>query len=147
MEPILAYAYKEGSLDLEDAVPEPLCLILGQTNPAEHTNPAFVEDVTEIIFSAEEPEVWEPASTFPGEGNIASGETVKLQHPYFGLVKLHYTLDGTEPTELSPMYNPSTYRPELNVPISITEDTVIKVITVGYGKRNSPVATYTFTVR
>ncbi|MGI6732761.1 MAG: metallophosphoesterase [Anaerovoracaceae bacterium] len=147
VEPILAYAYKEGSLDLEDAVPEPLCLILGQTNPAEHTNPAFVEDVTEIIFSAEEPEVWEPASTFPGEGNIASGETVKLQHPYFGLVKLHYTLDGTEPTELSPMYNPSTYRPELNVPISITEDTVIKVITVGYGKRNSPVATYTFTVR
>ena len=77
---------------------------------------------------------------------IAPGETVKLQHPSFGLVKLHYTLDGTEPTELSPMYNPSTYRPELNVPIPITEDTVIKVIAVGYGKRNSPVAAYTFTV-
>jgi len=146
VEPILAYAYKEESSDLDDTAPRPLCLILGQTNPGEHTNPAFVEDVAEIIFSAQEPEVWEPASTFPGEGKIAPGETVKLQHPSFGLVKLHYTLDGTEPTELSPMYNPSTYRPELNVPIPITEDTVIKVIAVGYGKRNSPVATYTFTV-
>jgi hypothetical protein len=59
----------------------------------------------------------EAATTFPTEGRIAAGESVKLQHKFSGLVKLHYTLDGTDPTELSPMYNPSTYQPELNLPI------------------------------
>lgn len=144
VEAVLAYAYKEGSDNIGEAVPKALCLIFGQKNLSEHTNPAFVEDVTHIIVSDREPPAWEAASTFPLEGNIAPGETVKLQHPSFGLVKLHYTLDGSEPTELSPMYNPSTYQPELNVPITIREDVVIRVIAVGYGKNNSPIAEFHF---
>lgn len=147
VEPIIAYSYKEGSQDIEEALAEPLCLILGQSNPLEHTNPAFVENISEIIYSSEEPEIWEPASTFPIEGYIAAGETVKLQHPFYGLVKLHYTLDGSEPTEHSPMYNPSTYQLEKNKPILITKDTIIKTLVVGYGKENSSVATFKFTVR
>ena len=84
------------------------------------------------------------ASAFPLPGSIAAGETVKLQHPDYGMVKLHYTLDGSEPTLLSTMYNPSTYQPELNRPIPISEPTVIKVLVSGYGKEDSEIATFEF---
>ncbi|NLV21769.1 MAG: hypothetical protein GXY49_07265 [Syntrophomonadaceae bacterium] len=144
VEPIIAYEYKEGSADMAAAVPDVPCLIIGQRNPLEHTNPAFVVNVAEIIVSSQDPGKWEAASTFPAEGKIASGETVKLQHKYAGLIKLHYTLDGTDPTELSTIYNPSTYQPELNVPIPIKEDTVIKVLVSGYGKHNSEIKSFTF---
>jgi len=147
VEPIIAYEYKEGSGDMQAAVPDAPCLIIGQSNPLEHTNPAFVVNISEIIVSDKEAETWEPATTFPKEGKIASGELVKLQHKSFGLVKLHYTLDGTDPTELSPMYNVSTYQPELNVPIPITKDTVIKVLVAGYGKKNSEIKSFTFDVQ
>lgn len=144
VEPIIAYEYKEGSDKMGEIKPGSLCLIIGQRNPYEHTNPAFVENISEIIISEQKPEIWEPASTFPAQGKIAKGETVKLQHKYFGLVKLHYTTDGSDPTELSPMYNPSTYQPELNVPIKITGDTIIKVLVCGYGKENSEISTFAF---
>jgi len=120
------------------------CLIIGQRNPFEHTNPAFVENISEIIVSDAPCEAWPPATTFPKPEFIAAGELVKLQHPDYGLVKLHYTLDGSEPTMLSPMYNPSTYRPELNVPIPITGPTVIKVLVCGYGKSDSEIAVFEF---
>jgi hypothetical protein len=144
VEPIIAYEYKEGSADMTAAVENAPCLIIGQRNPLEHTNPAYVVNVSEIIVSSRDPGQWEAPTTFPGQGKIASGESVKLQHKYSGLVKLHYTLDGTDPTELSPMYNPSTYQPELNVPIPIKEDTVIKVLVSGYGKHNSEIRSFTF---
>ena len=144
VEPIIAYEYKEGSSDMAAAVADVPCLIIGQRNPLEHTNPAFIVNVSQIIVSSRDPGKWEAATTFPVEGKIASGESVKLQHKYSGLVKLHYTLDGTDPTELSPMYNPSTYQPELNVPIPIKGDTVIKVLVSGYGKHNSEIRSFTF---
>lgn len=147
VEPIIAYEYKEGSSNMEEVVPDAPCLIIGQSNPWEHSNPAFVVNISEIIVSTKEAEAWETASTFPVEGKIASGEKVKLQHKYFGLVKLHYTLDGTDPTEISPIYNISTYQPELNIPIVIKEDTLIKVLVTGYGKRNSEISTFTFDVQ
>jgi len=147
VEPIVAYEYKEGSGDMGAVVTDVPCMIIGQSNPLDHTNPAFVINISEIIVSNQEAEVWEPATTFPKAGKIASGELVKLQHKSLGLVKLHYTLDGTEPTELSPMYNISTYQPELNVPLSITKDTVIKVLVTGYGKKNSGIHSFKFDVQ
>ena len=143
--PIIAWRWREGSDDLGAVRDENPCLIFGQRNPFEHTNPAFVENVSEIIVSTAPCEKWPPALTFPAPGLIASGETVKLQHPDYGLVKMHYTLDGGDPTMLSPMYNPSTYQPELNVPIPITEPTVIKAIVFGYGKADSDIAVFEFT--
>jgi len=143
--PIIAWRWREGSDDLGAVRDENPCLIFGQRNPFEHTNPAFVENVSEIIVSTAPCEKWPPASTFPAPGLIASGETVKLQHPDYGLVKMHYTLDGSDPTMLSPMYNPSTYQPELNVPIPVTEPTVIKAIVFGYGKEDSDIAVFEFT--
>jgi hypothetical protein len=147
VEPVIAYEYKEGSADMGSAVADAPCLIIGQRNPLEHTNPAFVVNVAEIIVSSRDPGQWEAATTFPAQGRIAAGESVKLQHKFSGLVKLHYTLDGTDPTELSPLYNPSTYQPELNLPIPIKDDTVIKVLVSGYGKHNSEISSFTFEVQ
>jgi len=147
VEPVIAYEYKEGSADMGAAAADAPCLIIGQRNLLEHTNPAFVVNVAEIIVSSRDPGQWEAATTFPTEGKIAAGESVKLQHKSSGLVKLHYTLDGTDPTELSPMYNPSTYQPELNLPIPVREDTIIKVLVSGYGKQNSAISSFTFEVQ
>ncbi|MEI7885128.1 MAG: metallophosphoesterase [Clostridia bacterium] len=147
VEPIIAYEYKAGSNSLQDVSADELCLIIGQMNPFEHTNPAFIANVSEIIVSEELPEIWQQATAFPEQGQVAIGEKVKLLHKNFGLVKLHYTLDGTEPTVLSPMYNPSTYQPELNAPIIIDKDTIIKVLATGYGKEDSKIKTFTYKVK
>lgn len=146
--PILAYAFKEDpekSGDLEGYDQKSLCLIFGQSHPGDFTNPAFVEDISKIIVSFEEADTWEAPGSFPLEGVIAKGESVKLQHPNLGLVKIYYTLDGTEPTEMSNIYNPSTYQPELNKPIPITEETTINAIAMGFGKNKSPMASFIFT--
>lgn len=147
VEAIIAYEYKEGSDNMKAAVADAPCLIIGQSYPGEHTNPAYIVNIAEIIVSNDKADAWEPAGTFPSVGKIAVGELVKLQHKYYGLVKLHYTLDGTEPTELSPMYNISTYQPELNVPITINRDTVIKVLVTGYGKENSAIKSFSYEVQ
>ena len=142
--PIIAYRWRDGSDDMSEIREDKPTLIFGQRNPFEHTNPAFVVGVTEIVVDAAPSERWVSAGTFPMAGEIPVGETVKLQHPSFGLVKLHYTLDGSDPTPLSPMYNPSTFRPELNVPIPITGPTTIKVLVTGYGKVDSEIAVFEF---
>jgi len=142
--PIIAYRWRDGTNDMNEIREDRPTLIFGQRNPFEHTNPAFVVGLTEIIIDENPSETWVAASTFPLAGPIAEGETVKLQHPSYGLVKLHYTLDGSDPTPLSPMYNPSTYQPELNRPIPITEPTTIKVLVIGFGKNNSEIATFEF---
>jgi len=142
--PIIAYRWREGTDDLGGIRDDNPCLVIGQRNPFEHTNPAFVENVSEIIVSTAPCEAWPPASTFPPPGPVEQGETVKLQHPNYGLVKIHYTLDGSEPTMLSNMYNPSTYQPELNTPIPINEPTVIKALVTGYGKSDSEIAVFEF---
>jgi len=144
VKPIIAYRWRERTENLSEIYENKPTLIFGQRNPFEHTNPAFVVNVAEIIIDERPCDIWQEASTFPLQGAIASGETVKLQHPSYGLVKLFYTLDGSEPTVFSTMYNPSTYQPELNVPIPITERTVIKVLVTGYGKLDSEIAEFEF---
>ena len=142
--PIIAYRLREGTTDINELREDKPTLIFGQRSPFEHTNPAFVVGVTEIIIDDALCEQWEAASTFPMPGLLAEGEMVKLQHRYYGLVKLHYTLDGSDPTPLSAMYNPSTYQPELNVPITITEPVTIKVLVTGFGKNDSEIAIFNF---
>jgi hypothetical protein len=61
-------------------------------------------------------------------------------------VKLHYTLNGEEPNENSPVYNPSTsyFQPELIKPIPVSGSGVIKVKVIGYGKYDSGVLSYAY---
>ena len=143
--PIIAFRWKEGTEDVGAIRDDKPLLIFGQRDYSEHTNPAFVVGVSEIIVNTEPCERWPAASAFPLPGPIAKGETVKLQHPNYGLVKLHYTLDGSDPTMRSPLYNISTYQPELNKPILINESTVIKVLATGYGRDDSEIAVLEFT--
>lgn len=142
VQPIIAYEFKEGSDDMAKTVPDEFCLIIGQRNCLEHTNPAFVENLKEIVVSSAQPEKWQAAGIFPTSGCIPVGESIKLQHPDFGLVKMFYTLDGSEPTELSVMYNPSTYQPELNKPIVFNESAVLKVLVTGFGREDSDVSAF-----
>ena len=143
--PVIAYRWRGGTDDIGAIRDENPCLIIGQRNPFEHTNPAYVENISEIVVSTDPCQAWAMASTFPAPGSIGVGETVKLQHEFYGLVKLHYTLDGSDPTMLSSVYNPSTYQPELNVPIPIDGPTEIRVIVHGYGKLDSDIAVFEFT--
>ena len=145
--PLIAYEFKEGAADMPAAQPDDFCLIIGQRNHLEHTNPAFVENLKEIVVSGEPPEQWDMAGIFPASGIIPSGETIKLQHPDFGLVKIFYTLDGSLPTEMSAMYNPSTYQPELNKPIVFTGDATLKALVSGFGKENSDIAEFEIKVQ
>ena len=144
--PVVAFEYKEGTGDLSAVQPVTPCLIIGQRNHLEHTNPAFVENLKEIIVSAERAVKWDKASVFPVSGIIPSGDSIKLQHPEFGLVKLFYTLDGSDPTEFSAMYNPSTYQPELNKPIVFTVSAVLKVLVTGFGREDSEIAVFNIEV-
>ena len=143
--PIIAWRWREGSDDLGDARADGgACLIIGQQNPFEQTNPAFVEKLSEIVVSEDPCEAWPPPTTFPAPGPIAAGDADKLQHPSIGLVKLYYTINGDDPTMLSDLYNPSTFRLELNVPIEITGPTTIKAFARGYGKADSEIAVFKF---
>ena len=142
--PVIAFRWREGTDDIYGVREDKPCFIFGQRTPSEHTNPAFVVGVTEIIVDDGQCAQWPPATTFPDEGTIGDGETVKLQHPFFGLVKMYYTLDGSEPTMCSPMYNPSTYQTELNKPIPVAEPVTIKVLVTGYGRNDSEIAVFEF---
>ncbi|MEN6325448.1 MAG: FN3 associated domain-containing protein [Syntrophomonas sp.] len=147
VEPIIAFEYMENSNRLSEARADSLCFIMPQANVYEQTYHTFVKDIKEITVSKEDPGKWETATVFPVAGKIARGDTVKLQHNKLGKVKLYYTLDGSIPTEKSMLYNPSTYQPELNKPIVINQDTIIKVLVKGFGKYDSDVAEYHYQVK
>ncbi|MCL2818328.1 MAG: chitobiase/beta-hexosaminidase C-terminal domain-containing protein, partial [Actinomycetia bacterium] len=147
VEPILAYRMIEGDQDSDigDAKLQTApTLVFGQEVAGEHTNPAFVEDICRITVT-NQVEQWEPATVVGATDDvltIRTGETVKLMHDDFSKVKLHYTLDGSEPTLSSTMYNPSTYQPELNKPILIDDNATLRVLVVGFGKLASDPVTF-----
>ena len=144
VEPMIAYHWREGTNDINAIREDKPVFIVGQRTPYEHTNPAFVVGVAEIVVDFDACEHWQAADTFPQPGPVEPGETVKLQHPCYGLVKIFYTLDGSEPSMFSALYNPSTYQTELNKPIPITEPTTIKVLVTGYGRNDSEIAVFEF---
>ena len=87
----------------------------------------------------------------------SSGRTeVRLNNKNMDQDKIHYTTDGSTPTLDSPIYNWVAKRwwsargdetvEKINHPIEITEDTTIKAVTIGPGKKNSDVITFTYKV-
>lgn len=71
----------------------------------------------------------------PAEGSVTEGTKVELETATEG-ANIHYTLDGSTPTEQSTTYT---------TPITLTEDTTIKAIAAKDG-RTSDVATFSYTV-
>jgi hypothetical protein len=130
----------EGFDELESTT---LRLIMGQRAQNEQNNPWFVRFLSIIEVSAEAPDSW-PEVTFERTDG-EDGVTLELQHPQFDSVKIYYTLDGSEPTVESEMYNVSAtrFQPELNKPLVITENTTVRAIAIGPGRADSAVSSIT----
>ena len=77
------------------------------------------------------------APTFtPASGNFITAQTVSISSTTEG-ASIHYTTDGTEPTENSLVYSQ---------PITVSSTTTVKAMTVATGYQNSPVAEATYTI-
>jgi hypothetical protein len=93
-------------------------------------------------------ERWAMPHADPAPGKVDAGTKVTLQHedgaPYHAIV--YYTLDGSEPTYGSYVFNISYphFQPEMNRPIPVNKDVTIKTRTIGMGKLDSEVATYKY---
>ncbi|MBQ8704801.1 MAG: chitobiase/beta-hexosaminidase C-terminal domain-containing protein [Paludibacteraceae bacterium] len=72
----------------------------------------------------------------PAEGTYTSTQSVTINCTTTGAA-IHYTTDGTDPTESSPTYSS---------PISVSSTTTIKAIAVKAGLTNSAIASATYTI-
>ncbi len=101
-----------------------------------------------LLVTTDTPEQWEAPHAIPAPGIVVSGKEVTLQHqdgtPY--CANVCYTLDGSEPTIKSNIFNISypSFQPELNKPVPINGNVVIKARTIGAGKYDSEVKTFYF---
>ncbi|MCG9967268.1 chitobiase/beta-hexosaminidase C-terminal domain-containing protein [Pelotomaculum terephthalicicum JT] len=128
-------------------------LMYGQRSPIEPTA-CHSEQLQNLVpggiieVTTAPPPQWEAPDAYPAPGTVTPGTEVTLQHgdgtPYGAIV--YYTLDGSEPTVKSNIFNISypTFQPKLNKPIPITGDMTIKTRTIGIGKLDSEVVTYQY---
>jgi uncharacterized protein YjdB len=99
-------------------------------------------------------EKWDsPYGRCPDPGQVPVGTKVKLHSTSDDEDKIHYTLDGSDPTIESPMYNWIASRwsdredfYKINRPIEITKDTTIKAFVTGPGRLDSDIVEFTYTV-
>ncbi|HHU77004.1 MAG TPA: hypothetical protein GXZ24_08970 [Firmicutes bacterium] len=130
-----------------------LHLTFGQRAQTEQTNAVFAKYVTKVEVLTSDPGQWDAPKATPAPGEVVAGTLVELSSSFNDTDKVHYTLDGSEPTVNSPMYNwvasrwsnRSDYK-EINCPIDIKKDTTIKAVVIGPGKRNSDVVEFKYTV-
>lgn len=156
VEPILALLSAEGS-DNPDEMNDrdSLLLLLGQRAVSEQTNPLFLKYTNRIEVLTTAPEKWDnPRANIDSGAVVPAGTMVKLSNKSNNEDKIYFTTDGSTPTVNSPMFNWSAsrwwpLRPDdldnVNRPVEIKEDTVIKAVTIGPGKEDSDVVTFTFT--
>jgi len=136
---MLAWAFGEGQ-DFSKTKGEELRLAIGQQGLNDVNTAVGVQSVSKITVSTSDNGQWAMAAAALAEGQIT------LNHGSMDQVKIYYTLDGTEPTVYSQVYNPSTsyFQPDLIKPISISGSGTLKAKVIGYGKRDSEVLTYAY---
>ncbi|MDD3652574.1 MAG: S-layer homology domain-containing protein [Desulfotomaculaceae bacterium] len=157
VEPMLALVSVEGSNNpdyMNDL--NSLLLMLGQRAVTEQNGNLFSKYVNKIEVLTTEPEKWDSPQANPESGIIPAGSMVALSNAHMDDDKIYYTTDGSTPTINSPMYNWIAKRwwssraddlGKINHPIGpINENTTIKAITIGPGKYNSDVVTFTYQV-
>ena len=127
--------------------------MLGQRAVTEQNGQLFIKNLSKIEVLTTSPSQWDTPKADPVAGEVPVGTLVKLSNANMDDDKIHYTTDGSTPTINSPMYNwvASRWWPSradvletINHPIEIKEDTTIKAITIGPGKNDSQVATFTY---
>ena len=130
-------------------------LIFGQQSPLEPTccKGEQVEGLLPgctIEVTTEPLEQWDMPDAYPDSGTVVPGTEVILRYGDGSLLhtKVYYTLDGSEPTVKSNIFNISypSFRPWLNKPIPITGDVTIKTRAIGLGKLDSEVKTYHYSL-
>ncbi|MCR4420654.1 MAG: S-layer homology domain-containing protein [Clostridia bacterium] len=131
-------------------------LMLGQRAVTEQTGPLFVKYVNKIEVLTSAIPKWDAPRADPPGGTVPAGTLVRLSNNNMDIDKIHYTTDGSTPDLNSPIYNWIARRwwsargeqtvAEINHPIEITKDTVIKAVTIGPGKLDSEVVTFTYKV-
>lgn len=156
VEPIVALVSVEGS-ENPDAMNDmdSIMLMCGQRVVTEQTNNLFLKYISKIEVSTTPPPKWDsPRANFSG-GEVPTGTLIELSSKRSDDDKVHYTTDGSTPTINSPVFNWSasrwwTQRPDtlksINKPIELKKDTVIKARTIGPGKEDSDVVTFTYQV-
>ncbi|HPT69428.1 MAG TPA: chitobiase/beta-hexosaminidase C-terminal domain-containing protein [Syntrophomonas sp.] len=139
VKPMLAWAFGEGQ-DFAKAREGELRLVIGQQGLNDVNTAVSVEMISKVTVSTKDNGRWEKAAASLSDGQIT------LQHDNLDQVKLHYTLNGTEPNEFSQVYNPSTsyFQPDLIKPIPVNGSGTLKVKVIGYGKSDSEVLTYAY---
>lgn len=137
--PMLAWAFGEGK-DISKAEDCDIRLVIGQNGISDVNTAASVQMVTKITVSEDVCDKWNTPQAYIDGGKIT------LQHDNIDQVKLYYTLDGSDPTVNSKVYNPSTtyFQPDLIKPIPVNGSGTLKAIAVGYGKYDSEVLKYDY---
>jgi len=156
VEPILALLSAEGKQSLDDMNDmNALLFLCGQRAVTEQTNTLFLKYVNKIEVSLEAPPKWDNPRANITAGKVLSGTVVELNSERDDVDKVHYTTDGSTPDINSPIFNLSAKRwwgqrsgdlQEVNKPIELTKDTVIKAITIGPGKEDSEVVTFSYQI-
>lgn len=133
-----------------------LLLMIGQRAVSEQTGNLFVKYLNKIEVLTEEPDRWDSPEANPEPGAVEAGTMVTLSNAHMDDDKIYYTTDGSIPTINSTMYNWIARRwwsartdvlGIYNKPIGpINENITIKAITIGPGKRDSEVVTFTYTI-
>jgi hypothetical protein len=157
VEPILALESVEGSNNpayMNDL--NSLLLMLGQRAVTEQNGNLFSKYVNKIEVLTAEPEKWDSPRANPESGILPAGSMVALSNAHMDDDKVYYTTDGSTPTVHSPVYNWIAKRwwsaradilGKINCPVGpINNNTTIKAITIGPGKLDSDVVTFTYQV-
>lgn len=133
-----------------------LILMVGQRGVNEQTGNLFVKYLNKIEVLTDEPEDWDIPQANPESGVIPEGTMITLTNKNMDDDKVYYTIDGTTPNLNSLMYNKIAKRwwsaradvlGLYNPPIGpINENTIIKAITIGPGKKDSEVVTFSYEI-
>lgn len=156
-EPIIALVSVEGSNNpryMNDL--NTIMLMMGQRAVTEQNGNLFIKYLNKIEVLNGEPPKWDNPQANPDSGEVAAGTMVALSNIHMDDDKVYYTTDGTTPNMDSPMYNWIAKRwwsaradvlGVYNKPIGpINKNTIIKAITIGPGKADSDVVTFSYTV-
>jgi len=157
VEPLVALISVEGSDNpkyMNDM--NSFLLMLGQRAVTEQIGNLFVKYLSKIEVSTAEPGQWDAPRANPPSGAIPKGTMVTLSNLNNDDDKIYYTTDGSNPTFNSPMYNWVASRwwsaredvlGTINLPIGpINENTSIKAVTIGPGKKDSEIVTFNYYV-
>ena len=157
VEPIIALVSVEGSNNpkyMNDL--NTLLLMMGQRAVTEQNGNLFIKYLNKIEVLTTTPSKWDDPQANPDSSQVPAGTMVALSNIHMDDDKVYYTTDGSTPTVNSPMYNNIAKRwwsaradvlGVYNHPIGpINQKTTIKAITIGPGKLDSDVVTFSYTV-